>query len=564
MDNYTVSDVCDSDVTVTHNFSNPVIDYCTGADIVVTWTATDDCGNTSTASATIEVAQDVTAPSLTAPSNLPISCTDNQQNNSAAITDWLDNYTVSDVCDSDVTVTHNFSNPVIDYCTGADIVVTWTATDDCGNTSTVSATIEVAQDVTAPSLTAPANLPISCTDNQQNNSAAITDWLDNYTVSDVCDSDVTVTHNFSNPVIDYCTGADIVVTWTATDDCGNTSTVSATIEVAQDVTAPSLTAPANITVSCTDNSQNNSAAITDWLDNYITSDVCDSDVAVTHNFSNPVIDYCTGADIVVTWTATDDCGNTTTKTATIIVEADVTPPTWDVEPQDLTVECGPNAQSAVDAWVAAFGNGIASDACTSQVTYSILSAISGTGCGGTFAATYTFMATDGCGNTSTFAASVSVVDTQAPTITSPAKNKVVECDGDGNLDELGSWLAANGEAQASDICSSWSWNNPVLMSSVEGCGNTVIYTYMFQATDACGNTSANTIAIFTIEDSTAPSWTVFAQDTVVNCEVASITLAAWLEEFGGAEASDICGGVSYVYDLIDELDQCGNSGTYTY
>jgi hypothetical protein len=172
-------------------------------------------------------------PEIEAPANLTLSCVGDQQNNTAAIIDWLDNYTVSDNCDSEPTVTHNFSATTINYCTGDDITVTWTAVDDCGNSSTATATIIINQDVTPPSLTAPANLTLSCVGDQQNNTAAIIDWLDNYTVSDNCDSEPTVTHNFSATTINYCTGDDITVTWTAVDDCGNSSTATATIITGQ-------------------------------------------------------------------------------------------------------------------------------------------------------------------------------------------------------------------------------------------------------------------------------------------------------------------------------------------
>ena len=226
----------------------------------------------------------------------------------------------------------------------------------------------------------------------------------------------------------------------------------------------------------------------------------------------------------------------------IVVAQDVTGPTWDITPQNLTVECGPNAQAAVDAWVASFGNGVASDACTSQVSYSILNAISGTGCGGTFFGTYTFVATDGCGNTTSIAASFSVVDTQAPSITSPAKDKTVECDGNGNTADLNNWLASNGEAQASDICSSWTWNTPVLMQTIEGCGNTVEYVYMFAATDDCDNVSANTIASFKIVDTTAPGWEVSPENTSAECGSSANALQSWLADFGGGLVFDGCGG----------------------
>ncbi|MBK7936585.1 MAG: hypothetical protein IPJ82_05635 [Lewinellaceae bacterium] len=315
LDNYTVSDGCESEPTVTHDFS------LQRSTLTVTWTATDDCGNSVTKTAKVLVVKDQNPPLLTAPADLTISCVQDQQNNTAAIIDWLDNYTVSDGCDSEPTVTHDFNSTLINYCTGNDLVVTWTATDDCGNSTTKSATrIEILKDATPPSLTAPADLTLSCVQDQQNNTAAIIDWLDNYTHRMAATPEPTVTHDFSATTIDYCTGEDIIVTWTATDDCGNSKSRTAKIVIEKDVTAPSLTAPEDITLSCSGNQQDNQATITDWLDNYIVSDGCDSEPTVTHDFSAGIIDYCTGDDITVTWTATDDCGNIKTRTALIVVK----------------------------------------------------------------------------------------------------------------------------------------------------------------------------------------------------------------------------------------------------
>ena len=112
----------------------------------------------------------------------------------------------------------------------------------------------------------------------------------------------------------------------------------------------------------------------------------------------------------------------------------------------------------------------------------------------------TFTATDACGNSLTRQATVSVVDNTPPAIVTPAKDTIVECDGAGNTLALSAWLNLNGGAVAEDICSDVFWNAPILMNSIEGCGGTMEYIYMFNANDECGNTSANTIASFITQD----------------------------------------------------------------
>ena len=71
------------------------------------------------------------------------------------------------------------------------------------------------------------------------------------TASDNCDNDVTIvfTPGVLVPAVDCPNGGTITHTWTATDDCGN-ETVRTLIINVQDTTAPTFTAPADITIQC--------------------------------------------------------------------------------------------------------------------------------------------------------------------------------------------------------------------------------------------------------------------------------------------------------------------------
>src|SRR5678816_3288990 len=91
---------------------------------------------------------------------------------------------------------------------------TWTATDDCLNTATCSATI-VVQDITPPTITCATQVtPIAC--------PALPAFVAP-TATDACDLTVVLTFlDVATP--GTCTGTySVTRTWTATDDCLNTA-----------------------------------------------------------------------------------------------------------------------------------------------------------------------------------------------------------------------------------------------------------------------------------------------------------------------------------------------------
>lgn len=66
-------------------------------------------------------------------------------------------------------------------------------------------------------------------------------------------------------------------------------------------------------------------------------------------------------------------------------------------------------------------------------------------CGATGSVDVIFTATDECTRSvDTNAATFAIEDTTAPTITTPASDTTVECDGNGNTNQLTDWLNANG------------------------------------------------------------------------------------------------------------------------
>src|ERR1043166_1041428 len=149
------TDACDPSPTLeSKDVTTP--GSCVGQySVTRTWTAKDACGNTSTASQTINVV-DLTAPVIAAlPDPSTIECPATPSFATASATDACD---PSPRLESkDVTTPGT--------CAGQySVTRTWTATDACGNASTASQTIRVV-DTTGPVVTCPADITIGVCQN---------------------------------------------------------------------------------------------------------------------------------------------------------------------------------------------------------------------------------------------------------------------------------------------------------------------------------------------------------------------------------------------------------------
>jgi hypothetical protein len=168
---------------------------------------------------------------------------------------------------------------------------TWTATDDCGNFSTATQTINV-QDITAPVIAAlPAASTIDC--------PALPAFAQ-ATATDTCDAEVTLTFNDVTTPGNCAGNYSVTRTWTATDDCGNFSTATQTINV-QDITAPTLTCPDNQTVDC---------GVEPVFGIPTISDSCDPNPTLNDLGTTTTNNPDGSVTYKKTWSATDTCGNT--------------------------------------------------------------------------------------------------------------------------------------------------------------------------------------------------------------------------------------------------------------
>ncbi|OIQ28571.1 MAG: hypothetical protein BM564_09250 [Bacteroidetes bacterium MedPE-SWsnd-G2] len=160
-----------------------------------------------------------------------------------------------------------------------------------------------------------------------------------------------------------------------------------------------------------------------------------------------------------------------------------------------------------------------------------------------------FEAVDGCDNVSegAYVVNINISEDVLPSIAVAAGELIVQCDGAGNVAEVEAWLAANGGASASYLCNALVWSND-FDKLEDGCGSLEVE---FTATDACGREVKST-GLITVQDSVDPEMTAEAQDGASDTESDYLAdFQAWLDNHGGATATDNCGEVTWMYQCED-------------
>ena len=402
---------------------------------------------------------------------------------------------VTDVCGNDITpvITEN-TDPI---CEG-DKIYTFTYTDCAGNASVFVYTYSV-KDTTPPVLSLPANITAECSDDLSPINFGMA------TATDNCDSDPVIT--FNDVRIDGdCPGTyTITRTWTATDNCGNSIDENQLIELS-DTTAPEFdqtTLPANTVVEC-DNIPEEEVLTAS--DNCGTAGVTVNDERVDGNCPNSY-------EIKRSYTATDECGLTTTHVQTITVQ-DTTPPVF-VETLPITrivAQCDAIPVPEILT---------ATDVCGSA-TVSVSDARTDGNCPNSYTLARTWVATDECGLTTTHTQIIIVQDTTPPAfVESLPRDTTVECDSIPDALTL----------TATDNCGDATVS--VSDSRIEGnCPSNYEIVRTWIATDECGLTTTH-IQTITVQDTTAPTPTSSFEATLdVSC--------AFIPEAPEVEFTDNC------------------------
>ncbi len=493
-----------------------------------------------------------TDPNLGATLKIVLTNTSNQQVNFDAITLTVGDTPVSAPSDI-VTEATSSQGAVVNYtATAFDIVsgtlsvssgpvsgstfpigstaVALEAIDPAGNVGTATFNV-IVRDTTAPTLNIPANQTIEAT------SAAGAVATFDVTANDAVGALVST----SVPSGSVFPLGTTTVEVSAIDEAGNESTGSFTITVI-DSTKPLLQLPANLVIEATGPAgaiATFSASATDLVDGNLS--------VLLAPESGSVFPIGTTA---VQATATDSTGNTVSDIFTVTV-VDTTAPV--IAPLDnLIVEATSAAGAVVEFSPSALD--IVNDAVS--VTASPAS-------GSTFAlgeTIVTLTATDAAGNTATTTFTVTVVDTTAPTIATPA-NIIAEA------------TSADGATVIFDLSASDLVDGAVAVDSSHASGNvfpigTTVVT--LSSEDAAGNRAESSFTVL-VRDTTAP---VIAplDDLVIEATSAAGATATFVanatDAVGATVSYSIAPGSTFALGTttvtVTAADAAGNTSTASF
>ncbi len=416
-------------------------------------------------------------------------------------------------------------NDDVPECTNdTQVTYLYRATDGCGNSTVITQVITV-NDETAPVfVNPPADVTLQCEN-----------WpieLPECVATDNCVGTITYADPIEIIVVGDCPN-NITITrrWEATDECNNTAVHIQTITVIDEV-APVILCPADISHECDAPVDYGFATATDNCTDLPSVTVMETEEG----------DSC-NRTITRVFTATDECGNSSSCTQTVTI-TDSTAPVFGVFNPYLPVEC--DALDSVEDDITVTDN------CNNyEVTY--IDLLNSGGCLGVLERTYT--AIDACGNSSSIIQYITLQDTTAPEIDCPA-DMTYECS------EI---IPEAVTPFVSDNCGLDV--NVTFMETETGDSCERIITRTWTAVDYCENESICT-QVITVLDTTAPvilppvnvtyecdvEYTLLPAAVTDNCQVADV-------EETIMETGDSCETV--ITRTFRAFDGCGNQSIAT-
>jgi large repetitive protein len=461
----------------------------------VTYTFTDDYGNFSTCTFNVTVSDNI-KPSIT-------GCLEN-------ITAVVDASCKATVSWTPPTATDNCGIPILDsnYDPGDQFppgtwTVVYTAKDIHNNVSTCSFDVTV-RDETAPKITGGSS---DITISSSASCSAIATWAKPLPTDNCEISDFGSTHNSGDP---FPKGTTTVV-YTAKDKQGNISTWSFKVNVVDDK-APVITGSlSNITVAAS----NSCKATANWTPP-IATDNCSKVTLASSHSPNSLFNLGT---TVVTYTATDESNNVSTRSFNVIVVDQTAPVISGCS--DIVAVADQSCQAKV-TWTAPTVTDCKSFTLTSSHNPGAMFPVGST--------EVTYTAVDANNNTSTCKFKVIVKDKTAPVFQNCVTEIIATASADCNA--VVNWIAPI----ASDNCTV----TPVITSShtsgsTFNLGTTAV---KFTATDEEGNASFCQVNVI-VKNQSSPVFSDCSKDITAKGNEKGLATIDWLTPAASAKCGEV-------------------------
>ena len=539
-----VADNCDPTPIVTQL---PIPGTIISAATTVTLTATDASGNFSECPFTVNIT-DTISPTITCPAPQNVSATGGC---TAILGDYTGLAIMTDNCDSSPIATQS---PVSGTTITTSQIVTLTATDASGNIATCAFLITV-DDATAPTITCPSAETVFVDGNCE---FILPDYTGSLVIVDNCDNNPTILQAPA-PGTAVPGGAQSFVSFSVTDISSNSSTCSFSLTFV-DTIAPIVTCPADQTdfldASCEFRALDYATLVT-GVDN------CGGSVFFTQTPSVNTLFTGTNSPIIITYSAEDAQGNTSTCNFNVNI-SDTIAPIISGCATDTIISADANCEYVMGDFT---GFITAIDNCSAVAGEAQDIAIGDTlAAGGPYPVILSI--TDDFNNAATCSFNITVVDNTAPTINCPNNSSVAA---DINCDYL--IPSYDTTLNITDECSSFTYSQSIASGTIlSGISSTQIISIFVEDTSGNSNSCSFTI---TVIDTLAPTITCPGDQTLDINGLCQYTLP----DFSGlVVASDFCDatpfisqsiGVGVTMDSINAItmtaqDSSGNSATCTF
>ena len=450
---------------------------------IVVYTAEDDCGNTSTCASTVSIVDDVIPVAIC---DLTTTVGIGEDQTSMICADDLDSGSY-DNCELSSRAVRLVGDTVYTECislscaqVGQTLSVELQVIDIHGLDNTCTVEVNVFDKLPPVITSCAADITISC--DEDVNDLTLTGTAE---ATDNCNAVI----NFSDlSDLNDCNVGEIIRTFIATDDSGNTSICEQRITL-EDNTQPVIQFSEDITLVCVDNN--------DELGMPTVEDNCGVfGFSFIDQFSN---DGECMQSFTRTWEVLNICTDErVSQSVKITLLNDITLPQFSGAPTDITAEC--------NAVVPNFITPTITDACDSDLDISIADTDEDGLCPNTRILTRTFTATDDCGNSNSFVQTITFIDEIAPTFVNFPADQTINCDE----------TILEGEPEVIDNCDT----NPIVSvtnDTLAGtCLNEILVFRTFTVTDFCGNSNAG-VQLIRFVDDVAPIIRGQTSDLIVPC-----------------------------------------------